>query len=306
MREIQRFSKIQTWAHMLLGLSVMVLLLTGLPITFSEQLGWVMAATGGPEVTMLLHRLAAWALIFTVVFFGVHFILTRVFLRRGESVLLNLQDARDAILDLKYALGLTEEKPRAGKYDWIRKMNIIGVALFVTIMLGTGLVLWFPLEFSSYMAPATIIAVRTVHAGVAIVFLLFLLAHTTSVHLRPDKFPMDMSMFTGYIPLEDARREFPLWAEKMDKTSANGGAEVENNKDHSPYRGAWLGAVAAAFLAIVVASLNLKAEGLAGLRLGEVGIWATVGLSIAVGLTLLYLGAMVYGMIKSRKLTGAR
>lgn len=297
MKDVQRFSRVQSWAHAVLGLSIMLLILTGLPITFSEQLGWLMTLLGGPKVTMLLHRLAAWALIFTSIFFGVHFILTRAFLREGESVLLTFQDLRDAIQDMKYALGLTEETPRIGKYDWIRKMNMAGVTLFVILMIATGLVLWFPLEFTSQFSLTTIIAVRTVHAGVAIVFLLFLFAHTTSIHLRPDKFPMDMSIFTGYIPMEDARKEFPLWAEKLEKKAANGGSEIEN-KSYSPYRKAWVGAVAVAFLSLVFASLNLKAEGLAGLRLGDAGIWATIGLSIALGLTILYFGAMVYGQAK--------
>jgi hypothetical protein len=110
---------------------------------------------------------------------------------------------------------------------------------------------------------------------------------------------MDMSIFTGYIPLEDARREFPLWAEKLEKEATNGGSEIETeNKDSSPYRKAWVGAVALAFLSLVFASLNLKAEGLAGLRLDGAGIWATIGLSIALGLTILYFGAMVYGQAK--------
>jgi cytochrome b subunit of formate dehydrogenase len=299
MKEIQRFSKVQSWAHAVLGLSIILLILTGLPITFSEQLSWLMAILGGPTVTMLLHRLAAWALIFTAIFFGAHFILTRIFLREGESVLLTLQDIRDAILDMKYALGLTKETPKIGKYDWIRKMNMAGVTLFVILMIATGLVLWFPLEFASSISLTTIIAIRTVHAGVAIVFLLFLLAHTTSIHLRPDKFPMDMSIFTGYIPLDDARREFPLWAEKMEKNAMNGGSEIENNS-YSPYRKAWVGAVALAFLSLVFTSLKLKAEGLAGLRLDGVGIWATVGLSIALGLTILYFGAMIYGQVRGK------
>jgi cytochrome b subunit of formate dehydrogenase len=299
MREIQRFSRVQSWSHALLGLSIMVLLLTGLPITFSDQLGWFMGLLGGPGITMLLHRIAAWVLIFTAVFFGINFILTRVVLRKGESVLLTLQDLRDAITDLKYAVGLTDETPKTGKYDWIRKMNMTGVTLFVIIMTATGLVLWFPLEFASRMSLTTLIAVRTVHAGVAIVFLLFLLAHTTSIHLRPDKFPMDMSIFTGYVSIEDARREFPLWVEKIEKTERNGGSEVRTQRTWHPlYHRAWLGAVAISFLSLVAASLSLKAEGLAGLRLGDVGIWATVGLSTAIGLTVLYLAAMIYGQLR--------
>ena len=299
MKEVQRFSRVQSWAHAVLGLSIMLLLLTGLPITFSEQLGWLMTILGGPKVTMQLHRLASWALIYTAIFFGAHFILTRVFLREGESVLFTLQDIRDAIQDMKYTLGLAKETPKIGKYDWIRKMNLVGVTLFVILMSVTGLVLWFPLEFTSHISLTTVIAVRTVHAGVAIVFLLFLLAHTTSIHLRSDKFPMDMSIFTGYITLEDARKEFPLWAEEMEKNARNGGTEIETEeKSSSPYRKALVGAMAVAFLSIVFISLNLKADGLAGLRLEDVGIWATIGLSIALGLTILYFGAMVYGQVK--------
>jgi cytochrome b subunit of formate dehydrogenase len=299
MKEIQRFSRVQSWVHALLGLSIMLLLLTGLPITFSEQLGWFMSILGGSKITMLLHRLAAWTLIFTATFFGVHFILTRTVLRKGESVLFSLQDIEDAVLDLKYALGLTEETPKAGKYDWIRKINMMGVTLFVILMTASGLVLWFPFEFASYISPSTVIAVRTVHAGVAIVFLLFLLAHTTSIHLRPDKFPMDMSIFTGYINMEDARKEFPLWMEKIDKEAMNGGSSVKTgNESSNLYYKTWIGAVAIAFLSLIVAALSLKSEGLAGLRLGDVGVWATIGLSISLGLTLLYFGAMIYGQAK--------
>lgn len=305
MQEIQRFSRVQSLVHVVMGLSIMLLILTGLPITFSGQLGWFMAILGGSKVTMLLHRVAASALIFTAIFFGVHFILTRAFLRDQESVLLTLQDVRDAILDMKYALGLTKETPKTGKYDWTRKMSMTGVTLFVILMAATGLVLWFPLEFSPYISLTTVIAVRTVHAGVAIVFLLFLLAHTTAVHLRPDKFPMDMGIFTGYITLEEARKEFPLWAEKMEKEARSSGSEKETDeKRYWPFREVWTGAVAVAFLSLVFASFKLKAEGLAGLRLDDVGIWATIGLSIALGLTILYFGAMVYGHVKGTRQRG--
>ncbi len=297
MKEIKRFSRVQIWVHTLLGLSVMVLLLTGLPITFSDQLGWFMSLIGGPGITMLLHRLAAWMLIFTATFIGVHFILTRTLLRRGEEVLFTLKDLRDAILDMKYALGLTDEPPKIGKYDWIRKMNMAGVTFFVILMAATGLMLWFPLEVASSVSLTTIIAVRTVHAGLAIVFLLFLLAHTTSIHLRPDKFPMDMSIFTGYMTLEDAKKEFPLWVEKMDLEAGDGGSVVKSQKNSLYYR-LWVGAVAVSFLTLVIGSLRLRSEGLAGLRLIDAGAWATVGLSTALGLTLLYLGAMIYGQAK--------
>lgn len=304
--EVVRFSKVQIVIHGIVGLAIMLLILTGLPIMFAENLYWFVSLLGGPNVATLIHQIAAIAMIFASTFYLVHFLLVRLHIKGQPSILPEPKDLRDMIQDMKYIFGISKERPRIEKYDWIRKFNMTGVALSSLVMILSGAIVWLPEEFAGILfnSPAAVIAVRTIHAGTAFFFVLFLLAHTTSVHLRPDKFPMDMTISTGKMPVEDVIKEFPAWAEKMGIAAEVKGGQKKGGTPIKPALVIWLGGVATALLVLFTVSLSFTQEGLAGLRLVGAGAWATLGLTLVLFLVLINILATALGYIRARESDG--
>jgi hypothetical protein len=75
--------------------------------------------------------------------------------------------------------------------------------------------LWFP-ELCTYILPGWFINLATIiHSDEALLAVGFIFTiHFFNTHFRPEKFPMDMAMFTGRVPVEELERERPrLYAE---------------------------------------------------------------------------------------------
>ena len=86
-------------------------------------------------------------------------------------------------------------------------MFIIGVS---------GLMLWFPGKTASIM-PGWVFNVGTiVHGEEAFLATVFLFTvHFFNCHFRPEKWPQDIVMFTGVLPLDEFRKEHPLEYQRM-------------------------------------------------------------------------------------------
>jgi hypothetical protein len=75
---------------------------------------------------------------------------------------------------------------------------------------STGLMLWFP-EFFTLLFPGWLINVATIiHSDEALLAAGFIFTvHFFNTHLRPEKFPMDIVIFTGRMPVDDLREDKP-------------------------------------------------------------------------------------------------
>lgn len=297
--QVRRFSKPQIAAHFLISTSIFMLIITGLPITFSSELRWVMDLLGGSQVTMVLHRLFAIVLTFSMAYFGLYFLLDKL---SGKSKDSNLSLSprffaklvRDMVKDILWTFGLSKERVKAGKYDWIMVADIIGVPLLALTEVITGIFMWFPFNFTSN--PAVFFAVRAIHAGVAVFFLLFIFAHATILHFTPGNYPINMSIFTGRISLRKAELEHPEWVEHAEK--------VDGNEDHEKFSPV---AIVVTFVVIAV-TLTMGyvlyitgEEGLAGLRILESNALVAGVLNTALAIILLFALANIAGAIKAMK-----
>jgi hypothetical protein len=94
------------------------------------------------------------------------------------------------------------------------------------IVIGsTGLTLWFP-EFFTLLFPGWLINVATIiHSDEALLATGFIFTvHFFNTHFRPEKFPMDIVVFTGRMTLEELKEDKPLEYEAL----VNSG-ELENH-----------------------------------------------------------------------------
>jgi len=200
-------------------ISFLTLALTGMSLKFSYT-GWAVILShffGGFESAGYLHRFAA------VIMIGVFF--THLFdvvrLKRKEfgswknllfgynSMLFNKNDLKEFIGSIKWFIGRSE-RPEYGRWTYWEKFDYFAVFWGMLVIGSTGLTLWFP-EFFTRFAPGWFINVATIiHSDEALLATGFIFTvHFFNTHLRPEKFPMDIVIFSGRIPLEEFKLDRP-------------------------------------------------------------------------------------------------
>lgn len=207
--QLMRFNDVQVYAHGLLAASILVLWVTGLPITFYEPFSWLMDTLGYDNV-VLLHVISGVVLILTSVFYFVYVFLGRIGgVSSLKNVLPKVSDIREAIEHLKYLAG-RRDQPASGKYTFLQKAEIWIIVAETTVMILTGLVLYAGTLGSASPAPAFLIT-RDIHAIVAVTMLVGVTFHLFMTHAK--EWPLDRSMFTGKVTLGRACEEWEGWVE---------------------------------------------------------------------------------------------
>jgi cytochrome b subunit of formate dehydrogenase len=227
--------------HALLILSFLGLSLSGMPLRYSST-PWAKALThafGGVHATGQIHRLFA-LLMFSV--FAAHLIdLFRTSRNLGgwhamltgpNSMVPNLTDVRMFFASLRWFIG-SGPRPRYGRYTYWEKFDYFAVFWGMLIIGSTGLVMCFPEIFSRFLSGEWQNVAVIVHSDEALLAVLFIfIIHFFNTHLRPDRFPMDMSIFTGYISVEDLQRERPEEYKRLQSESLITG---ESALPYSPF-----------------------------------------------------------------------
>ncbi|MBT8071137.1 MAG: cytochrome C [Gammaproteobacteria bacterium] len=211
----RRFTKWWRLAHLVGALSIMLLALTGLTVLFSGS-AWapyVMNLLGGPVSAGILHRIGA------VGFMGVFFIHLFYFAyhigRNWEtfewfgpnSLVPNWNDLGDAIAMFRWFFGLGP-RPLLDHFSYWEKFDYWAPFWGMTIIGVSGMMMWFPDITAAYLPGWAFNVAAIVHGEEAILAVVFLFTvHFFNNHFRPDKFPLDTTMFTGRVPLEHYRHE---------------------------------------------------------------------------------------------------
>jgi cytochrome b subunit of formate dehydrogenase len=221
-RYIQRFGKPERIQHALLFTSFLLLAATGLPLLFNDAVWARPLATmfGGFGVTGVVHRVFA-VLLMGVFVTHVARIATRLF--RGDrgilwgptSMVPQPRDVSDLYHHVRWFLH-RGPRPAFGRYTYWEKFDYWAVFWGMLVIGGSGLMLWFP-EFFARFLPGWIFNVALlVHGEEALLAVGFIVTiHFFNSHMRPHKFPMDMTMFTGVVGEEEYRLERPLEVERL-------------------------------------------------------------------------------------------
>lgn len=210
---IVRFSRRQRVEHLLTMVLFVVLAVTGLPQKYFESswAEWVVAAIGTLERVRWIHRLAG-------ILFGLllvtHLVTVSVLTVTGRAALTLVptrKDFADAVTQLRYYLGVSDEQARCGRFDYRQKFEYWGLLLGGVAMTLTGLILYLPIQ-TARVAPGELIPVaKVVHSNEGLLALLVVVVwHIYNAHLAPEVFPMDTSIFTGRISRERMQHEHPL------------------------------------------------------------------------------------------------
>ncbi len=220
-----RFSRLNRALHAIMIVSFMSLALTGMSLKFSYT-GWAYVLSrmlGGFEMAGYLHRVAA---VFMIGIFVVHIVdLTRrkrreygtwrAMLLGPDSMLPSKKDLSDFIGNLKWFVG-RGPRPAYGRWTYWEKFDYFAVFWGIAVIGSTGLTLWFP-EFFTRFIPGWFINVATIiHSDEALLAVGFIFTvHFFNTHLRPEKFPMDIVVFTGRMSIEDLQEDKPAEYEQL-------------------------------------------------------------------------------------------
>jgi cytochrome b subunit of formate dehydrogenase/uncharacterized protein with PIN domain len=224
-KQFQRFTRLNRILHIVMVVSFITLALTGLTLKFSYT-GWAVIVSrffGGFEVAGYVHRFAA-AIMVGV--FIAHIIdlfrrkkkeygSWKAMLTSADTMLPTKRDVKDFIGSMKWFLG-KGDRPRYGRWTYWEKFDYFAVFWGIAVIGFTGAMLWFP-EFFTQLVPGWFINVATIiHSDEALLATGFIFTvHFFNTHLRPEKFPMDIVVFTGRMPLEELKRDKPAEYEKL-------------------------------------------------------------------------------------------
>jgi cytochrome b subunit of formate dehydrogenase len=222
-KHIQRFSPIWRLAHITFALSLMILTLTGMPLFYPDA-PWaaaVMSALGGPHIAGTIHRVNA--VIFAGVFFWHLFYMVWGIARDWKnfkffgpnSMIPNLQDGKDMLAMFKWFFG-KGTRPKFDRWTYWEKFDYWAPFWGVTIIGVSGLIMWLPNVFGAFL-PGWVFNVAAIFHGeeafLAVVFLFTV--HFFNNHFRPDKFPLEVVMFTGTFSLEEFKREHAVEYQRL-------------------------------------------------------------------------------------------
>jgi cytochrome b subunit of formate dehydrogenase len=218
-KQYQRFTRLNRVLHVIMIVSFMSLALTGMTLKFSYT-GWAATLSrlfGGFETAGYIHRVAA---VFMFGIFAVHLSdlwrtarrekrSLRALLTGPDTMLPTRKDLNDLLGAIRWFLG-HGPRPQYGRWTYWEKFDYFAVFWGIFVIGSTGLMLWFP-EFFTNFFPGWLINVATViHSDEALLAVGFIFTvHFFNTHLRPEKFPMDMVIFTGRMPVEEFKEDKP-------------------------------------------------------------------------------------------------
>lgn len=214
---VRRFSRSQRITHIFVIVSFILLALTGMILKFAymEWAKFVAKMIGGAFIAGIVHRTAALA---TFGYFIYHVVsLLQIKRKKGikvssflfgsHSLMFNRQDLRDFGASLKWFVGIGP-KPVYGRWTYWEKFDYFAVFWGVVVIGSTGLMLWFPEFFTRFLPGWLINVAQIIHSDEALLAVGFIFTiHFFNTHLRPESFPMDTVIFTGYVPLDEFKHD---------------------------------------------------------------------------------------------------
>ncbi len=263
---ILRFDPYDRTLHVMLMASFLGLAMTGLPLLFSSR-DW--AATiarffGGFHAAGSFHRFFA---VIMITCFLMHLarLAKKLFLGKDYGILWGPRsmvpqprDVLEFIAHIRYFLGMGP-RPKFDHFTYWEKFDYWAVFWGMGIIGGSGFLLWFP-EVFARLVPGWFFNIGLIiHGEEALLATVFIFTvHFFNGHLRPEKFPMDLVIFTGRIPIEEIRHERAGEFERMGGEEGLAPLVVRPPKPRSLLIGR-LGGTLAVLVGLTMVTLTIRA-----------------------------------------------
>jgi thiosulfate reductase cytochrome b subunit len=224
MAEFKRFNAYHRVLHVVMAMSFIGLVASGMPIKYAQApwAAWLMQFLGGYHAAALIHRVCA---IITFGYFAAHiaYVLFDIAVVRKfkfnifgpESMVPWIKDLKDMYHNFRWFLGLGP-RPQLDQWAYWEKFDYWAVFWGVGMIGVSGLFLWFPVFFGRFLPGWTFNIATVIHSDEALLAAGFIFTiHFFNTHLRPEKFPMDLVIFTGRLSMRELQRERPLQYQRL-------------------------------------------------------------------------------------------
>ena len=253
---LPRFEPMQRTLYVALLAAFLGLTLTGLCLKYSDvPWGQRLASTlGGFRSAGTLHQSFA---MFVIIVFAIYLVRTvagiwnrvkehgwKSALAGPDSLLPNTRDVADFWRMCLWFIGFGR-KPGFERWAYWEKLDYWAFLLVIALIGFTGVALWLP-TLISILVPGTVLNVaKVLHSEFALyaASVLFVI-HFYHAHLRPEKFPMDMSVITGVVSEEHLRKYRPDYIARLEHEG-----KLKELRQASPSRrNVWMDVVAGMFV----------------------------------------------------------
>ncbi|MCS6952527.1 MAG: cytochrome b/b6 domain-containing protein [Bryobacterales bacterium] len=194
---MHRFERIQ---HALLVVSFAVLVWTGFALKYSDQ-WWARPLVAWEHVFPVratVHRVAGVVLIAVAVMHVISLVVDRNLRRHWKELMPRAQDAREALHNLAWLLGLRRQRPILSRHSYVEKAEYWAVVWGTAIMAITGIALWATDFMLAYLPKVWLDFATTVHFYEAVLATLAIVVwHFYAVIFDPEVYPMDPAWLTG-------------------------------------------------------------------------------------------------------------
>jgi len=225
----QRFNRNFRFQHIVMFSSVILLIITGMPIKFPNFIlsRFVVGMWGGIGNSTIVHRIGAGMLIYFMVHHMLYCILSREGRRDFVLLIPMPKDIRDAIQNVRYFLGKVKEKPKFGRFSYIEKFDYWAVYWGCVIMIGSGAFLWGESIALKYFPKFVLDIAHEMHSDEALLATLAIVIwHFYNVHFNPERFPGTLMWWHGQISEHEMKDVHPLEYEEILAKQAKQAAEV--------------------------------------------------------------------------------
>jgi formate dehydrogenase subunit gamma len=203
--------------HFVLAVSMVLLILSGLPIRFHESVvfKFLIFLLGGIHNSTFLHRMGAGGLMIICVWHMGWLAFTRSGREDFIALLPKPKDFFDVIQNMKYFLRLSDQKARFDRFSYIEKFDYWAVYWGVVVMVGSGLLLWFQDVTLQFLPKFILDIAKEMHRDEALLATLAIIIwHMYNAHLNPHKFPGTLVIWNGLMTKEEMLDEHPVEYEK--------------------------------------------------------------------------------------------
>jgi cytochrome b subunit of formate dehydrogenase len=226
-----RFSLAQRYLHWVLAGTFLGLAFTGMTLRFSAA-AWMQSlarAVGGFGAVLFFHKFCAFAL--TVAFMlHVADIAYRILAKHEwgllygpNSMVPRWKDIQDFFGNLKWFVHLGP-KPKFDRFAYWDKLDYWGVFWGMGIIGLSGYAMWFGSFFARLIPGSWLNIALLIHGEEALLATGWIFViHFFNTHLRPENFPMDLTIFTGRLTEEELQRLHP---EEYERLAASGGLKA--------------------------------------------------------------------------------
>jgi formate dehydrogenase gamma subunit len=233
-RPVLRMSLSQRWQHAVLALSFITLAVTGFALKFPDS-GLAKMLGSSEPVRRWIHRIAGIVLLLTGLYHLIHILSTKEGRRLVKDLFPVKKDLADMRCAVRYLAGLSEQKPKVGRFGYAEKIEYWAVLWGTIIMGATGLMISFKLDVTRFLPRWIVDVALTIHYYEAVLACLAIVVwHFYHVIFDPDIYPLNTACWNGRVSEEWQKHEHPLDEQTLQLTPADPNSEQDESTEKPP------------------------------------------------------------------------